>query len=73
MKNIYTVPLLVILLILTGSLKSEAKNLSSPNGKIEVLMNLDKSDNDLYGSASITVKYKDDSKVKLLLTSWHLV
>ena len=67
MRNIYSVPLLVILLIITGSFKSEAKNLSSPNGKIEVVMNIDKSDNDSYGSASITVKYRDDSINKTVI------
>ena len=67
MKNIHTVLLLVMLLIITGSLKSEAKNLSSPNGKIEVLINIDRPDNDLYGSASITVKYKDNSKSKTVI------
>ena len=67
MRNIYSVPLLVILLIITGSFKSEAKNLSSPNGKIEVVMNIDKSDNDSYGSASITVNYRDDSINKTVI------
>lgn len=74
MKNIHTVLLLVMLLIITGSLKSEAKNLSSPNGKIEVLINIDRPNNDLYGSASITVKTTLVTDVsepsKVTNTSW---